>query len=312
MNNSGLAAESAAQVSNNSDIRQFDWTEPLESALSEFDCERYNQQPLPQQDLFELQKDEFTSNTERKRDLQTMCQGAPLRRKKKPKSLPKRPLSAYNLYFQRLRADLYSDGGSKVGFHELGKIVGRKWKSLSVEEHEIYRELAIRDSERYRRDMEQHKKLESLKKEEKINSERSPWQEESIEPDQSAAILPSRDNIPVHQNYARTLSPSYGNSSQFPPRDYPLNPPPPRARTPLTWGNDFSAPSHVCRAVYPGYVAVQPPVLMGGIPTNGKPLPPGSEVHVRDEAGKLRSYTVQYAMVTMTRDEAKEYMDKLK
>ena len=145
--NPGLAAEAPAHASSHSVVNPFDWIEPLDSinttsgdggevsfsAASEYSGERYQQSPRPLRSLLNTHHDEFTATTERKRELQSLCQGAPLRRKKKPKSLPKRPLSAYNLYFQRVRADLNSDGGSRIGFHELGKIVGKKWKSLSEE-----------------------------------------------------------------------------------------------------------------------------------------------------------------------------------
>ena len=328
--NPGPVVESVAHVSNHSEVHQFDWAEPLDSintarahtsevafgAISEFDCERYQQSPLPQPAFFELHNDEFTTNTEQKRerDVQDICQGASLRRKKKPKSLPKRPLSAYNLYFQRVRADLNSDGASRIGFHELGKIVGKKWKSLSEEEHKVFRELAIHDSERYRRDMEQHKKMESLKKEEEQNAEHSLRQEKSIDPARSDAVVPSCGDIPAPLNYGRAMSPSYGNSSQFSPSDYPLYHPPlqPPGQYPQAWGNDGSTPNNIRRLVYPKNDAVAPPVLKEGIPTNGKPLPPGSEVHIRDESGELRTYTVQYAMVTMPRDKAQDYINRLK
>lgn len=321
--NGGLAAETAAQASSHSDTLPFDWIESLDgintasgdvgevsfSAASEYTAERFQQSPRPPR--VNTHHSELTITTERKRDLQDLCQGAPLRRKKKPKSLPKRPLSAYNLYFQRVRADLNSDGGCRIGFHELGKIVGKQWKSLSEDEHKVYRELADQDSERYRRDMEQHKKVESKKEEEKI-AEQSLRNDESIPPDRSGATLPPYGEIPAPQNFGPPLSPSFGHSSQFPSNDYPSYPPPPQHMYAQTWGNDGSAPAHFRRPVYHGYDSLQPAGVVEGTPKNGKPLPPGSEVHVRDEAGELRAYTVHYTMVTMSRDEAKNYVERLK
>ena len=323
--NPGLAAEAPAHASSPSVVNPFDWIEPLDSinttsgnggevsfsAISEYSGERYQQSPRPLRSLLNTHHDEFTATTERKRELQSLCQGAPLRRKKKPKSLPKRPLSAYNLYFQRVRADLNSDGGSRIGFHELGKIVGKKWKSLSEEEHKVYRELADQDSARYRRDMEQHNKIESQKKDER-NAEQSLRKEESIPPDRSGVTLPAYGEIPAPKNFGPPLSPSFGNSSQFPSSDYPSYPPPPQPMYAQTWGNNGSAPTHYRRPDYHGYDSPQSAVVVEGMPKNGKPLTPGSEVHVRDEAGELRAYTVHYAMVTMSRDEAKDYVDRLK
>ena len=324
-NNPGLAAETVAQASSHCEAHPFDWIEPLDSintasghvgevsfsTVSDYSIERYQQSPVPLRSLLTTHHDELTTTTERKRDLQDLCKGAPLRRKKKPKSLPKRPLSAYNLYFQRVRADLNSNGGCRIGFHELGKIVGKKWKSLSEEEHKVYRELADQDSERYRRDMEQHKKMESQKKEEK-NAEQSLLNDDSVPADRSGATLPPYGEIPVPHNFGPPLSPSFGNSSQFPSTDYPSYPPPAQHMYALTWGNDASAPNHFRRPVYHGYDTPQAAAVVEGIPKNGKPLPPGSEIHVRDEAGELRTFTVHYTMVTMSRDEAKNYAERLK
>lgn len=66
---------------------------------------------------------------------------------------PKRPLSAYNLFFKAWRAKLLADHGS-VGFADLGRQVGRKWKSLTPKERECFDVLARRDSRRYRREMD--------------------------------------------------------------------------------------------------------------------------------------------------------------
>ena len=82
------------------------------------------------------------------------------RRKKKPKGMPKRPLSAYNLYFQSERAKILETGetgeGGKLGFEGLGKIIGSKWRVLSSSERKKYDKLADKDSARYRREMKDY------------------------------------------------------------------------------------------------------------------------------------------------------------
>jgi hypothetical protein len=90
------------------------------------------------------------------------------RRAKKPDDMPRRPLSAYNIFFQnqrrmivngessmpftlqtprapratRCRKRLHRKMHGKIGFVDLAKTIGRKWKSLNVEEKKPYLKLA--------------------------------------------------------------------------------------------------------------------------------------------------------------------------
>jgi len=80
---------------------------------------------------------------------------APVRRKKKPKGMPKRPLSSYNWFFRherkRTSEEKEKNGGeSKLSFEDMGKLVGKRWKSLSDEERKCYEEMAEQDTIRYR------------------------------------------------------------------------------------------------------------------------------------------------------------------
>jgi hypothetical protein len=80
------------------------------------------------------------------------------RRRKKEQGKPKRPLSAYNLFFQKERRNILRDGSSsdeskKVSFEDLAKIIGKRWARLKKQDHKEFDELAHKDSIRYRKEM---------------------------------------------------------------------------------------------------------------------------------------------------------------
>lgn len=98
--------------------------------------------------------------------------------KKKPKDKPKRPRSAYNYFFQQERQRVLAyltrdktvplEGDEvvdvdqekrliketgKVSFEEMGKIIGTRWKNLPNENLSKFTELALGDTERYKKEM---------------------------------------------------------------------------------------------------------------------------------------------------------------
>ena len=92
--------------------------------------------------------------------------------RKKAKDKPKRPLSAYNVFFKEERSRLLEErkqkseakisddkkkGGSKnakIGFESLAKVIGHRWQELTSDQVEYYKKKADEDMVRYKREME--------------------------------------------------------------------------------------------------------------------------------------------------------------
>ncbi|CAJ1945672.1 unnamed protein product [Cylindrotheca closterium] len=85
---------------------------------------------------------------------------------KKPKGKPNRPLSAYNLFFRKQRATMLGDDiptpmmeilkkrvhcktHGKIGFAEMAREIGRRWKSLDPESKKEFDDMAKEERQRY-------------------------------------------------------------------------------------------------------------------------------------------------------------------
>jgi HMG (high mobility group) box len=72
------------------------------------------------------------------------------KRKMKPKDYPKRPLSAYNIFFKQTREKNLGEHG-KLNFQEMVKKVASQWKEISPEDKTMYQDLAGEDLARYKK-----------------------------------------------------------------------------------------------------------------------------------------------------------------
>lgn len=75
---------------------------------------------------------------------------------------PKRPLNAYNIFFRHYRQELLSIHG-KVGFEEMGKSIGAKWKSMGKADRAPFLQMAEQEKKVYKEAMKEYKKrMETL------------------------------------------------------------------------------------------------------------------------------------------------------
>ena len=99
---------------------------------------------------------------------------------KKPKDKPNRPLSAYNLFFQSERANMLGDDAptdeeealkkrvhckthGKIGFAEMAKNIGNKWKNLDPTLKKVYEDQARKEKDRYAMELEAWKAAQKNK-----------------------------------------------------------------------------------------------------------------------------------------------------
>mmetsp|Transcript_33527 Transcript_33527/g.77299 ORF Transcript_33527/g.77299 Transcript_33527/m.77299 type:complete len:403 (-) Transcript_33527:344-1552(-) len=260
-------------------------------------------------------------------------------RKKKTKSLPKRPMTAYGIFLQQERANSKrkSEGGttdeishdSGVDMEDMGNLSNAKadfvdtkadikWQGLQESERKIFQELADRENERYRKETdERHKKGET-----------------TTEVPAPVPAVPAQPQSPLGTGSSRAAYRStsaqashFSPYSSRPPATHPPPPPPsaythpvltqyPNPYVPSTYRPD----SHINRGtsgstrnssdwnIHDYFPPLPSPGVHFGRP-NGPPLPPWTEITLPDENGRPKRYTVQYAVYRMSREEAAKYMD---
>jgi hypothetical protein len=95
---------------------------------------------------------------------------------KKPKDMPRRPLSAYNLFFKSERqkivssmsSDMHQEGRKKkalgIGFAGLARVIASRWKLLESEDKSAFEEQARMEKLRYRNQVSVWKSKQAIKK----------------------------------------------------------------------------------------------------------------------------------------------------
>ena len=259
------------------------------------------------------------------------------RRKKKPKGMPKRPLSAYNLYFQSERSKIQEaalGAGEKIGFEGLGKIIGKKWRELSAVEREVYGKLAEKDTVRYLKEMEAYNDLKAKRVEEEdrpsslkpiaeVGMDRNidELQASAVEPNVFFARMPEPSSCQPLDPFvmdAATQPVPISSREEFSRLHAMIAPMPSSAQ----YGQGPQQLQRTAPTLYASHydcsiphgshrVSMPPPPNEGervAIP-NSFQMPPGLEIVLTDRSGQDRKYCVQYACYSMTRDAAWKYID---
>ncbi|KAF5094934.1 hypothetical protein D0Z03_001959 [Geotrichum reessii] len=78
-----------------------------------------------------------------------------IRKKKKDPNAPKRSLSAYMFFASENRETVRSENPG-IAFGQIGRILGERWRALSVEEKEPYEVKAANDKKRYESEKAQY------------------------------------------------------------------------------------------------------------------------------------------------------------
>lgn len=279
-------------------------------------------------------------------DIEATCEPhmqASLRRKKKPKgALPKRPLSAYSIFFQKERIKLKeeSPGTGKGGPGELGKIIGQRWRCLSESELAFFDQLAKDDKERYHTEMQAYGegKQKKVKETNQLSSVDNPSAGHAFAMDMPAVTrtfkLPqpprSTNNVcneaapqvdryqtrepcsepsfqEVHHHHD-TEKPFFSQHVQRPAHSQYQRPCEQIPSSGTYQGHyHFSQPPRN-GTFYPSDV---PSGIFPSLPPNTLAIPPGQQLMLPDSNGVIRQYRVDYSAVSMTVEEAKKYLQEM-
>jgi len=166
-------------------------------------------------------------------NMKTRSSRKPIKHKNKDKDKPKRPLSAYNYFFSDERKKIIKavncynnsyqneidpclskelieklrDGGGKVKFEMIGKLIGKRWKNINDDNTTYYNALAERDKKRYANELETYKQRRQLVRQEAAETAYIFPQEQHLVP----LCMQSRPST-IHEGHMDYVS-SYSNGS---------------------------------------------------------------------------------------------------
>ena len=265
-------------------------------------------------------------------------------RKKKPRSLPKRPVNAFGIFLQRKRQSIMKEAAdSDLSEEDVQRKAGRLWRALPSEEIHKYEKLAEEDKKRYQSEMEAHEqeqedKLSYSKKELPHSSYAIRYIENVI----SSSEKPNRDGQAPYTTYPRpedagrpypTPHSAWGYPATY-PRSVPLSPM--RDRALVTPTSPVSVPAaHHHRPDAHGLphphswppAAYYSPDPRSYTPDFGRParipqppqhqplppcsVPPGMELMLPSWNGGEQRFRVSYQCFTVKREDVDGFMANL-
>ena len=111
----------------------------------------------------------------------------------KPRTKPKRALTAYNLFFKDQRQEIL-EHGKAGGFAMLAQTIAKRWKAISKDQYEEYAIKARADKSRYEKEMAAWKEAERSAPTENISEKRQIVKEiRKSMASQRSALLPAND-----------------------------------------------------------------------------------------------------------------------
>lgn len=265
------------------------------------------------------------------------------RRTKKPKGMPKRPLNALSLYFQKERAIAMESGKhkGKMNLDDLAKETAQKWRELTDRERKQFEELAYLDACRYRREMEEYSKGKEKKRESdsSSSSKQQPFEDISayFEEKSRNREAPTAAASKSGNAFLKTPASWYNQIRPPPGHDFAAALLPTLVQQQrqqqhnkmmdfhsyaTALGMNQNAPPfgnhHPLMHSQHSLPAPPPPqAFLAQLPNaledarNSFPMPPGMEIMLPDPDGTSRRYRVKYACYSMTRDAAMKYMQEL-
>jgi len=233
---------------------------------------------------------------------------------------PARPLSAYNLFFRDYRRYLIRKSGGSVPFAVMGKEVGKKWKSLTREQRQVWEQKADIDSDRYRKEIKIHKaaKRQRLRRQVSATIDVSTSRVTASSSSSSTASAEDEEVLSIVQSSTPYRStPTVNLSYTPPPRRISYSgvsrSSPPEAPKAVVSPNPYGAESRAAAAAAAESTGARE--IHGFPPGFSFPdgLPPsGSTISQALPDGNVQHHTVQWRVYSVKKSDAGSFLEHLK